>query len=354
MTPVASKAQKPILPDNFAAIRLLAALTVVFGHSFPLTGGEGPGYLGSTASTLAVKIFFVISGYMISESWRRDPHLGRYLRRRALRIFPALFFLCLITVLLVGPALTKVDLATYFSHHGTWNYFTNIALYPNYSLPGVFDGNIYPGAVNGSLWTLPIEFSMYLMLPALLIIPFQRVTVCVMAIGLSIASIWYTRISIPSEPIVLYGSNVINGLEMTPYFLWGMVYRLWFRSEWLSLQISVMAIMLLPLATSTWAGAELVSLILVPYVTLSFGHAHNARFSWVEKLGDMSYGTYLYGFLVQQIIAQMIGTPGAHWTNFIASVPPTLILGFLSWHLVEKPAMALKPRKGSHDTFRSV
>ena len=106
-----------------------------------------------------------------------------------------------------------------------------------------------------------------------------------------------------------------------------------------------MVIMLLPLAPSTWAGAEIVSLILVPYVTLSLGNAQNARFSWVEKLGDMSYGTYLYGFLVQQIIAQMIGTLGAHWTNFLVSAPITLMLGFLSWRLVEKPAIALKPLK---------
>lgn len=191
MTAAASETNKLMSPDNFAAIRLLAALVVVFGHSFPLTGSEGPGYLGSPASTLAVKIFFVISGYMISESWLRDPHIGRYLRRRALRIFPALFVLCLFSVLVVGPALTSADLATYLSHHGTWNYLTNIALYPNYSLPGVFEGNIYPSAVNGSLWTLPIEFSMYLLLPVLLLLPFQRITIWMAAFGFSVASVWY-------------------------------------------------------------------------------------------------------------------------------------------------------------------
>lgn len=347
MTQAASQTRKPAAPDNFVAIRLVAALAVVFGHSFPLTGGEGPSYLGSPASMLAVKIFFVISGYLISESWLRDPHAGRYLQRRALRIFPALIVLCLLSVLVVGPALTRLDLGAYFAHPAAWSYLSNAVLYPNYGLPGVFEGNIYPGAVNGSLWTLPVEFSMYLLTPLLLILPFRRVTIWLAAIGFSAASVWYARIAIPPDPVVFLGSNLVNGLEMAPYFIWGMVYRLWLRKEWLSLQVSVMAMLTLPLAPSTWAGAgaEIVLLILVPYVTLSLGHAQNARFSWAEKLSDMSYGTYLYGFLVQQIIAKMIGTPGAHWTNFLVSAPLTLILGFLSWRLVEKPAMALKPLK---------
>lgn len=347
MTQAASQTRRPVAPDNFVAIRLVAALAVVFGHSFPLTGGEGPGYLGSPASTLAVKIFFVISGYLISESWLRDPHAGRYLQRRALRIFPALFVLCLLSVLVVGPALTRLSLAEYFAHPAAWSYLSNAVLYPNYGLPGVFEGNIYPGAVNGSLWTLPVEFSMYLLTPLLLVLPFRRWTIWVAAIGFSAASVWYARIAIPPEPVVFLGSNLVNGLEMAPYFIWGMVYRLWLRKEWLSLQVSVMAMLILPLAPSTWAGAEIVSLILVPYVTLSLGHALPARFAWAEKLGDMSYGTYLYGFLVQQIVAQALGSPGGHWVNFAVSVPLTLILGLLSWRLVEKPAMGLKPRKRS-------
>lgn len=65
--------------DNFAAIRIVAAVLVIFGHAFPLTGTVGPGYLGNPVSTLAVKVFFVISGYLISGSWLRDPNALRYM-----------------------------------------------------------------------------------------------------------------------------------------------------------------------------------------------------------------------------------------------------------------------------------
>ncbi len=331
--------------DNFAAIRLIAALLVVFGHSFPLTGGEGPGYLGSPVSTLAVKVFFVISGYLISESWQRDGHFGRYMQRRALRIFPGLIVLCLLTVLLVGPILTTQNLGAYFSNSASWRYLQNAILYPNYSLPGVFETNFYRNAVNGSLWTLPVEFSMYLLTPLILILPLARSSIWIIALATSIASVWFCRIAVPATPVVLYGSNIINALEMAPYFIWGMVYRIWVPRAILNLQMTLLLVILLPLLITDWPSAEMVSLVLVPYATLSLGHASPAWFSSIGRFGDFSYGTYLYGFLVQQIICNEINVANNHWTNFLIAAPIILLLGVLSWFFVEKPAMRLKPRK---------
>lgn len=155
MTIPSDCARRTYSADNFVAIRLIAAILVVFGHSFPLTGTVGPEYLGNPTSTMAVKVFFVISGYLISESWLRDPNLGRYLQRRALRIFPALIVMCLLTIVIIGPVLTRLSTKEYITSAGTWRYLQNVFLHPNYALPGIFEQNIYPNAVNGSLWTLP-------------------------------------------------------------------------------------------------------------------------------------------------------------------------------------------------------
>jgi len=331
--------------DNFVAIRLIAALLVIFGHSFPLTGGEGPGYLGSPVSTLAVKVFFVISGYLISESWMQDANVARYLCRRALRIFPALSALCLLTVLLVGPALTQLNWAEYFGNPGTWDYLENVILKPNYALPGMFGANLYPGAVNGSLWTLPVEFSMYLLTPVLMILPRKGLWICLTALGLSAASVWFNRIAIPAETVVVWGTNLVSWLEMAPYFVWGIVYRLWLRPGFLNVQVAMVLLLLLPLGIYNWASAEVVSLLIVPYVTLSLGQGAPPRFAWLERIGDLSYGIYLYGFLVQQVVASFFLTPGHHWMNFLLAAPISVILGALSWHFVEKPAMRLKPSR---------
>lgn len=345
MTTSSDIGRKDYSLDNFVAIRLIAAILVVFGHSFPLTGTEGPAYLGNPISTIAVKVFFVISGYLISESWLRDPHLGRYLQRRALRIFPALIVMCLLTILFIGPVVTRLGPSEYFANSSTWRYLQNVFLYPNYGLPGVFEQNTYPNAVNGSLWTLPIEFSMYLLTPLILLLPGARFWVWIVAIALSMASVWLSRINIPVAPVVFYGTNVINGLEMSAYFVWGMVYRFWLRDGWLDLQKALFLTILLPLLVVDWASAEIVSLVLIPYVTLALGNAPLPKFAWVERYGDFSYGAYLYGFLVQQILASFITTPNQHWLNFILAAPIALLLGMLSWRLVEKPAMRLKPRR---------
>ena len=329
--------------DNFVAIRLVAAVLVMFGHSFPLTGGHGPGYLGSPVSTCAVKVFFVISGYLISASWLRDPHLGRYLLRRALRIFPALIVLCILTVFVAGPILSGLAPGEYFRSEAAWRYFFNLLLYPVYTLPGVFQDNIYPDAVNGSLWTLPVEFAMYLIAPLVLILPGRKIMSLLAAIALSAASIWFARISIPDRPAVLWGTNLVDALEMAPYFFWGAVYRIWIQPIRLSLQLGCVMLVLMPILATDWARSEIVALVLIPYLTLALGHAVPPVFAWMERWGDCSYGTYLYGFLVQQIVAYYYPTVGSNLPNFLLSVVPALLLGMLSWRIVERPALRLKP-----------
>lgn len=333
--------------DNFSAIRLLAAVAVVFGHSFPLTGVHQPGYLGSPVATLAVKTFFVISGYLISESWMRDPHVWRYLMRRSLRIFPALIVVCLFSILIVGPLLTSLSPGEYFGNTRTWKYLDNILLRPSYSLPGLFSDNIYPGAVNGSLWTLPVEFSMYLLLPIVLTLKLARYTLVIAAMALSVASVWFTKIHIPQQPPVFWGTNFVSALEMAPYFFWGAVYRVWVPRSALNLQFSVLLMVLLPLAFSGMPSGEVIALIIVPYLVLSLGYATPPVFGWIDRYGDISYGVYLYGFLCQQIASYLFPAQGGHWQNFLLAAPPTIILGALSWHMIERPALQLKPRRSS-------
>src|SRR5215471_20356392 len=95
--------------DNaFDALRLLAALLVIFGHAFRLTGEAGLTFAGAGVATTGVKIFFVISGYLVAQSWLRDPDPRRFLQRRVLRIVPGLAAVVLITTFVLGPALTSV------------------------------------------------------------------------------------------------------------------------------------------------------------------------------------------------------------------------------------------------------
>src|SRR6187200_539555 len=95
-----SKALSCFMFDNaFDTLRLVAALIVIFGHAFRLTGETVPVFAGTTVATLGVKIFFVVSGYLVAQSWLRDPHPRRFLQRRLLRIVPALVLVVVLTAL---------------------------------------------------------------------------------------------------------------------------------------------------------------------------------------------------------------------------------------------------------------
>ncbi|MEO6928213.1 MAG: acyltransferase family protein, partial [Casimicrobiaceae bacterium] len=175
--------------NNFDLLRLFAALLVFWFHALAFTGRPPP-FLFSwvTPGPLGVYIFFLISGYLVSRSWDADPHATRFLMRRALRIFPALVVLVLLTALLLGPALTTLPLRDYFRNVSFRQYFYNIALLMNYGLPGVFADARMPYAVNGSLWSLPVEFTLYL---TLLLLGIARVPRFAL-VGLVLAGCWAT------------------------------------------------------------------------------------------------------------------------------------------------------------------
>jgi peptidoglycan/LPS O-acetylase OafA/YrhL len=148
--------------NNFDAVRLIAALAVVVGHAWPLTGLSHPPRLGGVPIfTLAVFVFFSLSGYLVGTSWRHDPRVLPFLARRASRIFPALIVVIVLTTFLIGPIATRLALNDYFTSSQTWTYLTNVTLVASYDLPGVFDANPRP-VVNGALWTLGPEFLCYL------------------------------------------------------------------------------------------------------------------------------------------------------------------------------------------------
>lgn len=111
--------------NNFDFLRFLAALLVVTSHSFWLYGDPYPemAMLGGTAiGTIAVYMFFIISGYLISASWLHSRSATDFVTKRLIRIFPALIVATLLTILLIGPLATELPLAEYFSTGRTWQY----------------------------------------------------------------------------------------------------------------------------------------------------------------------------------------------------------------------------------------
>jgi peptidoglycan/LPS O-acetylase OafA/YrhL len=166
----------PRFDNNIDFLRLLAAVGVVFGHAFVFSGSVDPITRGIARLDLphmagthgfSVWFLFFISGYLVSASYAHRHDVRHYLWSRFLRIYPGLFLVILLTTL-CGVIITTLPAGDYFSDKTTWKYFSRniLGFSIKYELPGVFANN-HNNAVNGSLWTIPLELRLYLVVMVL-------------------------------------------------------------------------------------------------------------------------------------------------------------------------------------------
>lgn len=336
--------------NNFDVMRIVAAVVVIFGHAHPLSSQPDPVLLGNSVQSVAVKIFFVVSGFLVAKSWWSDPHLGRFLVRRGLRLFPALFVLLALTVLVLGPVFTTLPIQEYAASGSTARYFLhNLVLYPVYALPGVFAHNPYPGAVNGSLWSLPVEVSMYLLLPVIatfaMLAKSRAVFVAIATIGIAL-SLYYLQVVPAENQLVWWGTGSRSVADVGPYFFLGAIIAVTPLERMLNpgfalFLVGIAALFQLP---HYWMQ-QLVLMVVLPYVVLSFSTIATPYLSRAGRFGDPSYGIYLYGFPVQQALFAVGGSSMGPLENTAFAVPIVVVLAYLSWHAIEKRALSFKPNK---------
>jgi peptidoglycan/LPS O-acetylase OafA/YrhL len=336
--------------DNaFDALRLFAALLVIFGHAFRLTGEIGPAFAGVNVATTGVKIFFVVSGYLVAQSWLRDPHPGRFLRRRLLRIMPGLVAVVVLTAFVLGPMVADLSASTYFSDPRTWTYLANIAFYPADALPGVFAINIAPHEVNGSLWSLAPEMSMYLLLPALAVVSLTLTGAYrLFALAALLVTLVALLVVLPAPELrqsLIYGTRVWAWFSVAPFFLVGACFAFCGWDRFLNRAIAFGLLALLLVTPTLPFITELLLIVTLPYIVLAFGTAPAPFGGALTRHGDFSYGLYLYAFPIQQALVATIGTPGGALANFAITTMLAAGCAALSWHFIEKPALRAKPAR---------
>jgi peptidoglycan/LPS O-acetylase OafA/YrhL len=375
LPPSLSGAPEPVLPDagrrdvhvsrpdgkaqahanNFDLLRLIGAILVVYTHAYALTGTIGPGLGGSSVGTFALKIFFTISGYLVAQSWLRDPNLWRYLYRRALRVLPGLTAVTLVSAFVIGPLATRLPAGEYFRHPGTWRYLENIGLYINYFLPGVFETNTYPNAVNGSIWSLPVEGAAYLLTPILLALSGPRLRgplALVLAVGVAAFAVWRTQIAPLDHQVVFYAVDVSAALTLMPFYAIGLAAAQFDVARILNIYVAFLGLLVIAVFAGSQAVCEVLVICALPYATLAFGTGPSLRLLPADL--DLSYGIFLYSFPVQQVIVLAYHGAIGPWRMFLLSLMASALLATLSWTLVERPFLSLKPRRGQAPNFKSA
>jgi len=329
--------------NSLDLLRLLAAMMVLYSHQYALQGLTEPLFMGwNTFGGAGVTIFFFLSGYLVWTSWERDPNILRFFARRSLRIFPALWVVCLLSVFVLGPLATTFPLGDYFDSSVTWRYLWRTAvLYTPYTLPGLFPGNALPLVVNGSLWTLPVEFFCYITVAVV------GVVAAVFALGfrgslLSLGVLCAVALTFLGERWL--GSGYVPYLEMVAMFWWGVYYahRLKVRSA--SYDLVLAAVALVGFALLGPRGLERTAMLMCAAAAVHLARVSPIGARWTDRVGDLSYGVYIYAFPVQQLVM--------HWgkdqsfplgVDWLLTVSVTLGLAYLSWHSVEQWALRFKP-----------
>lgn len=333
--------------NNFDFLRFFAAALVILSHSFPLTGKGFEPYLWLTGyaafGDLAVNIFFVLSGFLITRSWISDSNFFSYAQKRVLRIFPGLVFAVFVTVFVFGPLLTSFGLKEYFSSSITLNYLRNIFLFPiHYILPGVFQGNIYPNAVNGSLWTLSVEFPLYFAIAAIGLFGFFRKRILVLLIAAVLFVVkWYFLENNDFKSDVFFFVQTYEWLRCSLYFFIGALFYLYREKIKLNKQTAILFFAIFLLSFRNYYGA-LISFLTLPYLILYVGFLKIGFLKNFSRYGDFSYGLYIYAFPVQQTIVHLSGNRISPFVLFPLAFVSTLVLAVASWKLVEEPFLRLK------------
>lgn len=346
--------------NSLGIIRLVLASAVIFSHAFYIGGWGHDPFLDlvrdqESIGGIAVLGFFAISGYLITKSGMGADAL-QFIWRRALRIFPAFWTVLIVAAFVVGPivwASMGRSLAGYFTFAagGPFAYvYSNIDLtIRQYGVLDIFADNPFgetAGAVfNGSLWTLAYEWGAYLIVFAFVIFRVLRRA----RILVPILTAFYFIVEV-SRQVVHFSAGQIfpsfgihYGVSLPLIFLYGACLAVYSRKAVLDWRLAVLAAGLVG-GTLLFGGFSILGYPALAYLVMWLATALPAGVQWIGAKNDYSYGMYLYGFLIQQLTAYLGWYQWGYWPWTLACVVLTAGCAWLSWHGIEKRALALKDR----------
>jgi peptidoglycan/LPS O-acetylase OafA/YrhL len=333
--------------NNFDFFRLIAALTVIYGHSFALS--PAPGFddslfklTGHHSAAVAVKFFFFLSGLLVTDSLLTRKSVLQFLVARFFRIWPALTFVLIGCILIIGPIATNLDLSTYFTSPNTLLYLKHQVLMQTwgtqslgyYNLPGVFTENNYKNTVNASLWSLAAEVFAYITLAAVFLIGLMEKRLATLLIALILVDS-----ILPSRIIFTFLPTGNEDFSYLPFcFAIGAFFAIHKDRIIIDASLPLGFALLTYIFKENMGGAHFFYL-----TTFSFTLYLATRLWVIENIRlpfDVSYGTFLWGFPIQQMLSKYLPnvTGGLH---VIVAMFLAVLVGVISWMFVEKKSIAV-------------
>lgn len=333
--------------NNFDFLRVLFALFVVIAHSYPLSGSSITNQLiyqwtngQIELSNIGLNGFFIISGYLIFKSLERCTTIYNYLWKRILRLFPALFIVLLLTILL-APLVYENQIA-YNKNNEVLTYLPrNLSLYNlQFGINGIFESNPHPKAINGSLWTICYEFTLYLILSVLFFIKSRYIRLSILLIGFIFMLFCYNFLMEKYGAIYIFGMQVLHFFNLGTFFIAGSLLAV-VNFEIIKYKFfAFVFIFILVLIALHFNLYDHIKHILLTLLVLLFGLMAINPIDKINVIGDISYGVYIYSFPIQQTLMYCLKLNTI--ALIISSVLISILFGYFSWHLIEKRMLILK------------
>ncbi len=334
--------------NNFDFMRLLFAVFVMVSHSYWVTGSYKSEILLSATGgqidlgALGVKGFFIVSGFLIFQSLERSRSIFDFLRKRFLRIFPALVVMCIVVMLVVpffysgGGSIFRQRTYWLFPAKALSLYWFKIYI------AGVFA--THPNKeINTPLWSLCYEFTCYLLLALLFFVRKPKVRLALVL--LAFYATWY----LASFKYYWLNGPLFSHLNMYSYyfydlacfFLSGAVLSFFVWKNIRFRYVLIMILVCLVLLSLHYQVFYFTKYAFLPIIVILFGTGSIAGIRGLgDRFGDLSYGVYIYGWLIQQMLYALF-SPGVLSISLLA-IPLAFLAGWLSWKFVEKPALRFK------------
>jgi peptidoglycan/LPS O-acetylase OafA/YrhL len=333
--------------NSLGLLRLIASLSVVISHSFLIISGDATQEplgkaMAYNLSQQAVHVFFVVSGLTLARSWARNPDIVIFARSRLLRIFPGLLGVGLITAFAIGPIISKSSTTSYWSEPDAYLYPIRVLYYFNEAkLPiMVFEDVPLINDINAPLWTIKYELLAYAIFALLSAYGFIKNPHYGLLYIFLLLSLYYfidlyeikLSITLALGSAIRFAICFMLGVQMFHY-------RRFITTSPLILVVTI------PAAVVFYEGTvgELACFMLAASIVIVFGcRRYGAVSSWTTRT-DISYGTYLYAWPIQQSLVSAV--PSISITALVVlSSGFAMLAATLSWFSIEKPALQLRLR----------
>jgi len=332
--------------DNFfTPLRLVFASLVVLGHSFIIglrdAGAEPQLLYHYTFSYLAVNLFFIASGFLVTKSMVFRGDTPSFISARALRIFPALIVHVIFVMIVIGPLATKTPLGQFFSDPDWYLQPLKVLTFfeTNMNMPGIFETN-EEQIGSAPLWTLRFEVLAYIGTLGVFSLGLLRKKWMVLmqfilpSLGWILALHFGLFEKLPATIENLFRFGIAYGLGATIY-----AYRDRLSFSWITLGILAAASYLL----RETPVVEVLMNTLLAWLVFRVAYMKMPNIKWMQRIPDLSYGIYIYHWCVLQLLFYWFPTLNLI-ELFVFGFVPTVILSALSWYIVEKPALRSKTR----------